>query len=89
MLGDRAIPLFKLSFWRLQERNASTYFTDVDSCDLPSEAEGGRTEEVSVRADAGAAVQVQSGLRGLRKNSIPGAYLEAGTFARGVFQGGG
>src|SRR5216684_2597243 len=73
--------------FQLRERNAGTYFTDVDGCDLPAKAEGGGAEEVSLRADAGAAVQVQPGLRGLRKDSISGAHFEAGTFARRMFQG--
>ena len=55
-LGDRVNPCLNWVFWRLRERNVSTYFTDVDGGDLPFEAEASGTEEISVRVDAGAAV---------------------------------
>src|SRR5205814_6681675 len=85
---DRGRSLSNFSRWRLQERNARTDFTDVDCCNLPAEAESGWPQEISVRVDAGAAFQVQPGVRGLRKDSIPGTYFEAGTIAGRVLQGG-
>ena len=40
------------------------------------EAEAGGAQAVSARADAGAAVSLQPGLRGLRQDPVPGPLLK-------------
>ena len=84
----RLIPI-RMSLQRLQERDASTNFTDVDGCDLPAEAETGGQKEVSVCVDARAIVPVQSGVRGLREDLVTGAHSEARALAGRMFQSGG
>src|SRR6266576_111051 len=46
--------------------SARTNFTNVDGCNLRPEAKAAGTEALPVRADAGAAVPLQSGMRGMR-----------------------
>ena len=48
----------------------------------------GRTQALSAGADARAAVPLQSGLRRLRQDPVPGAHPENRTHARRVLQGG-
>src|SRR5271167_161808 len=69
--------------------HASTCFTDVDRDELCAAAEARGEKAVSAGADAGAAVPVQPGLRGMREDSVPGTYFEEGPHARGVLPGSG
>ena len=70
-MGDFGVPLFKLL---VSGEHAGTSFTDVDGCHVRPEAETARTQALPVRADARAVVPVQSRLRGLREDSVPGAH---------------
>ena len=74
-------------FWIQSGDEASTHFTSVDGCNLRSEAEARGAQALSVRADAGAPLSMQSGLRGLRKDPVSGAHFENGIDAGRVLQG--
>ena len=50
----------------INRKDAGTNFTNVDGCNLRPEAKAAGTEALPVRADAGAAVPLQSGMRGMR-----------------------
>src|SRR5258708_22754920 len=69
--------------------NACTNFPSVDGRELRPQTKDSGTEAVSARSDAGAALQVQPGLRGLRKNSISGSRAEAGALSGRMLQSGG
>src|SRR5438477_12919029 len=73
---------------RILADHACTGVTSVDCCDLPAKAEIGGAEAVSVCADAGAAVPLQPGVRGVREDSVSAAHPEEGTDARRMLQGG-
>jgi organic radical activating enzyme len=66
--------------------HASSCVTNVDGGELCAAAEARRTEAVSAGADAGAAVPLQSGVRGLREDSVSGARAEARAFAGRVLK---
>src|SRR5580658_704910 len=68
---------------------ACSGFTDVDGGVVCAAAEARGAEAVSAGADAGAALPVQSGLRGMREDSVSGAHFEEGSLAGGMFPGGG
>src|SRR5258707_11766903 len=68
--------------------DGSSSLASLDGCNLCFEAEADGQEEVSARADAGAAVPLQSGVRRMRKNSVSRAHPEGGAYARRLFQGG-
>src|SRR4029077_5410702 len=84
--GWSAVFPYNLEISRLDAR---TDITSLDGRHLCAEAEAHRAEALPVRVDAGAAVSLQSGVRGLRQNSLSTTHSEEGIDARGVFQGGG
>src|SRR6266853_41873 len=58
--------------------DAGTDFTDVDGCDVRPQAKAERAKALPVRVDAGAAVPLQPGLRGMRQNPISRAHFKDG-----------
>src|SRR5712692_479280 len=80
-LGACGFALFQLE---LSGEDAGTSFTNVDGGNVRPPAEAQRTQALPVCADARAAVPVQSGMRGLRKDSVSRAHSENGIVARGV-----
>src|SRR5712692_9172447 len=71
----------------ISRRNAGTDITSLDCCQLRAEAEAQGAQTLSVCADAGAAVSVQPGVRGLREDSVSAAHFEERIDAGRVFQG--
>src|SRR5271154_6257500 len=67
--------------------DAGTDFTGVYGCDLCAEAEADGAQALPFCVDVGAAVSLQPGVRGLRQDSVSGAYFEAGIVAGSVLQG--
>src|SRR5713101_3523848 len=65
--------------------DARTDITSLDGRHLCVEAETDGAEALPVRADAGAAVSLQSGVRGLREDSVSTTHSEEGIDPRGVF----
>src|ERR1700682_4882731 len=71
-----------LSILEISRRNARTHFTSLDRRHLCAEAKAPGPQALSVCADAGAAVSLQSGVRGLREDSVSAAHFEKGIDAR-------
>ena len=70
------------------EQSGRTCFTNVDCGVLRPRAKAQGTQAVPARPDAGAAVPVQSGVRGLRENPISSAHPEKGSLPGRLFQSG-
>src|SRR6266852_4082209 len=71
----------------ISRRNAGTDITSLDRCQLRAEAEAQGAQTLSVCVDAGAAVSVQPGVRGLREDSVSAAHFEERIDAGRVFPG--
>src|SRR5713226_716017 len=56
--------------------NGSSCIPDVDGGDLRPAAKDCPTEALSTGADAGATVPLQSGVRGMRQDSVPSPHPE-------------
>src|SRR2546429_254659 len=62
----------------ISRKDAGTDFTDVDGCNVRPQAKAEGAEALPVRADAGAVVPLQSGMRGMRQNPIPRTHPKNG-----------
>src|SRR5258708_818054 len=62
--------------------NAGTDFTSLDRRHIRAETKALGAQALSLCADAGAAVSLQPGVRGMRQNSISTPYSEKGIDAR-------
>src|SRR5437879_7708240 len=74
-------------FLEISREDAGTGFTNVDGGNVRPEAKAEGAEALSVCADAGAAVPLQSGLRGMRQNPISRAHPENGLEPGRMLQG--
>src|SRR5882762_2328614 len=84
ILGARVYPY---PFLEISRKDAGTDFTDVDGCDVRPKAKAERSKAVPVRADAGAAVPLQPGLRGMRQDPISRAHPKNGFDPGRMLQG--
>ena len=64
--SDPAARIQRCPILEINRKDAGTDFTNVDGGNLRPEAKAAGTEALPVRADAGAAVPLQSGMRGMR-----------------------
>src|SRR5258708_15487540 len=71
----------------INREDAGTDFTDVDGRNIRPQAKAEGAEALPVRADAGAAIPLQSGVRWVRQNSISRTHFENGIEPGGVLQG--
>src|SRR6202521_447335 len=67
--------------------DAGTDFTDVDGCDVRPQAKAEGAEALPVRPDAGAAVPLQSGMRGMRQNPVSRTHFKNGLEPGRMLQG--
>src|ERR1700691_206804 len=73
---------------REKQKNGSSCISDVDGRFLCSAPEGGGTQALSAGVDAGAAVSLQSGLRGMRQDSVSRPHFEDRSLAGRLLQSG-
>jgi len=67
--------LTPLSSFGDKQEDAGTDFADVDGCNIRPQAKAQGAKALPVRADAGTAVPLQPGLRGMRqKSNIPRTF---------------
>src|SRR5882762_2033649 len=70
--------LTPLSNLEISREDAGTDFTDVDGCNVRPQAKAEGAKALPVRADAGAAVPLQFGMRGMRQNPISRTHFKNG-----------
>src|SRR2546426_52795 len=74
-------------FSEISRKDAGTDFTDVDGGNVRPQAKTEGAKALPVRADAGAALSLQSGMRWMRQNPISCAHFKNGFEPGRMLQG--
>ena len=72
---------------RKSKENAGTHFTGLDGCCIRPQTETQGPQALPIRTHAGAAIPLQSSLRGVRQDPISGAHFEDGIEPGRVLEG--